>query len=331
MRGQHRDGSPVRKWHTGSLAVAEQFPFWREVVWEAFTPVALTRPGGGPFTGEVAAWQVGPVGVAMIASESQRVMRTPAEIARRAGDVFFLNLPLTDGTSAGQAGRTARLGRGDFAIVDAAGPFELAFPRPFRQISLMLPHDLLAPLLVAPGQATAVCVAGGTGLGAVASAAVRSLVRAGPSLDAEAGRALAGRLVDLVALSVGAVTKAPPSANRALLLKAAQDAVEGSLGDPDLSPALVAARVGVSVSYLHRLFADTGCSFGRWTLGRRLDRARRDLEDPVRRHWTIAQIALEYGFEDPAHFSRVFKGRFGVTPRQSRAVSAADREVASGA
>lgn len=319
----------MRRWRTGVLRTPEQFPFWREVVWEAFTPVALTRTADGAFAGEVAAWRVGPVGVATIASESQRVLRTPVEIARRSGDMFFLNLPLTDGTSADQAGRTARLSRGDFAIVDAAAPFELVFPGPFRQISLMLPHDLLAPLLVAPAQATAVRVRGGAGVGAVASAAVRALVRAGSGVDAEAGRALAGRLADLVALSLGAVATAPPSAGRALLLTAAQDAIERSLGDPQLSPALVAERIGVSVSYLHRLFADTGSSFGRWTLARRLDRARRDLEDPVRRHWTIAQIALEYGFADPGHFSRAFKARFGVTPRQSRAFCGADSGVAT--
>jgi AraC family transcriptional regulator, positive regulator of tynA and feaB len=319
----------VRRWQTGALAAPDQFRFWREVVWEAFTPVALSRTADGPFRGEVAAWRVGPVGVSLIASESQRVMRTPVEIARRAGDTFFLNLPLTDGPSADQAGRIARLSRGDFAIVDAASPFELAFPGAFRQISLMLPHDLLAPLLVAPGQATAVRVRGSTGIGAVASAAVQALARSCGSLDAEAGRALASRLVDLVALSVGSVAKAPASANRALLLQAAQDAIERSLGDPQLSPPQVAERVGVSVSYLHRLFADTGSSFGRWTLARRLDRARRELEDPVRRHWTIAQVALEYGFEDPGHFSRAFKARFGVTPRQARAASGADCGVAS--
>lgn len=320
----------MRRWQTSALAAPEQFAFWHEVVWEAFTPVALTRSVDGPFVGEVAAWQVGPVGVAMIASESQRVMRTPVEIARRRGDVFFLNLPLTDGTSAGQAGRTASLGRGDFAIVDAADPFELVFPSAFRQISLMLPHDLMAPLLVAPAQATAVGVRGGTGVGAVASAAVQGLARAGGSLDAEAGRALAGRLVDLVALSLGAVAKPPPSASRALLLQAAQDAIERSLGDPQLAPAMVAQHIGVSVSYLHRLFADTGCSFGRWTLGRRLDRARRDLQDPVRRHWTIAQVALEYGFEDPGHFSRAFKARFGQTPRASRAAMGPDAGIPDG-
>lgn len=41
-----------------------------------------------------------------------------------------------------------------------------------------------------------------------------------------------------------------------------------SLGNPDLTPARVAERIGISVRYLHQLFADSGVSFGRWLLAR---------------------------------------------------------------
>lgn len=320
----------ARVWKTGSLAVAEQFPFWREVVWEAFTPVALRRPDEGPFRGTVTAWSVGPVGVSVIASERQSVLRTPVEIARRAGDVFFLNLPLAPGSSATQGGRTARLDVGDFTLVDAASPFELEFTASFRQISLMLPHDLLAPLLAAPGQATAVRVPGDSGVGAVAAAAIRALVERGGPLDRQAARGLANRVADLVALSAGAVVVPPPSAGRALLLQAAQDEVERSLGNPELSPSQVAERVGISVRYLHRLFADTGSSFGRYVLTRRLERCRVDLQDPARRHWTIAQIALHHGLADPGYFSRSFKARYEMTPRQVRAGGSQPARAGSG-
>jgi AraC family transcriptional regulator, positive regulator of tynA and feaB len=320
MKGSIR-GTPVRAWTTQALPESEQFAFWREVVWEAFTPVVLRRAGEGPFRGTVTAWRVGPLGVSLISSERQAVLRTPAEIARSAGDIVFLNLPLSEGSFAVQGGRTVRLGRGDFTLVDAARPFELGFTEPFRQISLMLPHDLVTPLLAAPGQATAVRVPGNGGVGAVASAAIQALARRGGALDGDAARALAGRLVDLVALAVGGVSAPPRSATRALLLRAAQDEVERSLADPGLAPSAVAQRVGVSVRYLHRLFADTGCSFGRWVLNRRLERCLRDLQDPSRRHWTIAQIALHHGFADPGYFSRAFKAQYGMTPREARSQS----------
>jgi AraC-like DNA-binding protein len=317
--------TPARTWTTAPLAEAEQFAFWRDVVWEAFVPVALTRLRQGPFFGSVTARRVGPLGVSRISSEAQTVERTERDIERHSGDVFFLNLPLSDGTAASQAGRTARLRKGDFVIVDGSRRFELEFEEPFEQISLTIPHDLLAPLLASPADATAVRVPGDTGVGAVAAAALRTLAADSGSFDRQAARRLADHLAGLIALSVGEVHTPPPSSSRALLLQAAIDEVERSLGDARLAPALVAQRIGVSTRYLHQLFADRGTTFGRFLMRRRLERCHRDLEDPSRRHWTIGEIAAQHGFADPSHFARAFKARYDQTPRELRLAARAIR------
>jgi AraC-like DNA-binding protein len=311
--------SQVRAWTTTRVPEAEQFAFWRDVVWEAFVPVALRREGEGPFRAEVTAWAVGPIGVSTIVSDPHWVSRMPEQITRRPGDAFFLNLPLSPGTSTSQAGRRAQPRKGDFVIVDSTAPFELEFTSPFRQVSLVLPHDLICPLLAAPWESTAVSVCGRTGVGAVASAAVRALADRGGVPDSAADRALAQQVAELIALSLGCAKAPPASANRSLLLRAAQDEAARSLGDPDLTPGRVAARIGISVRYLHQLFAEGGLSFGRWLLARRLEQSRRDLTDRRRAHWTITDIALHNGFRDPAYFSRTFRARYGRSPREERA------------
>jgi len=59
---------------------------------------------------------------------------------------------------------------------------------------------------------------------------------------------------------------------------------------------------------------------GRWLLRRRLDYAAALLQTTTAR---ITEIVFESGFEDVAHFSRVFKHRFRVAPSAYRhAVSA---------
>ena len=310
--------SVARTWSTSFLPESEQFPFWRDVCWQAFVPVSLARPGEGPFPSEVSAWQVGPIGVSHIRSLPQSVTRTETDISRRAGDAFFLNLPLSDGTSASQHGRTARLAAEDFVLLDGARPFHLEFEQAFEQVSLTVPHELLAPLLASPGDATAVRVTGDRGVGAVASGAIRSLASAGASFDRHGARAVSDQLAGLVALALGGIHSSTPSASRAQLLQAALDTVERRLDDPDLSPSGVAESLAISTRYLHRLFADRGTTFCRFVLGRRLQRCHRDLEDPSRGHWTIAEIAVDHGFRDPAYFARAFKRRYGTTPREVR-------------
>ncbi len=307
-----------RIWSTDPFPAAEQLAAWREAVGQAFVPVAVEGEGGGAFHGAVRAHAVGPLAVSRIRSQPQRVERDEQTIRRRSGDVFFLNLPLTTGAVVAQGGRTSRLRPGDFAIVDSTRPFELTFPDSFEQVSVALPHELMAAQLAVPAEATAIRVRGEGGIGAVAAAAVLGLARVGTTLDREAADALTQHVAGLVALALANVRPPPSSAGRGLLLQAALDELERSLGDPELTPTVVAERLGISTRYLHRLFAEHGPSFGRWLQRRRLERANRALTDPRRAHWTITEIAREYGFSDPSHFSRAFRARYGVAPREAR-------------
>jgi AraC-like DNA-binding protein len=312
-------------WTTSVLSDADQFPFWLEVVWEAFVPVTLSRTAASlaednAFAGSVAASRIGPLRVASIASQPQMVKRTAANVRRDKGGVFFLNMPLRGTSTVAQDGRLAELGPGDFAVVDATRPFALDFAEDFEQLSLILPHEILVPLLGNPDVATARAVKGDTGLGAMAAGALRPLFD-GVSIDAGLARPLAERLASLVALSLGAGAIAGRS--RATLTQAALDEVERSLGDPELTPALVAERVGISTSYLHQLFSVRGPSFGRWLLSRRLARCRADLGDPELAHWTIGEIGWQNGFTDPSYLARAFRRAYGISPGEHRRTSGA--------
>jgi AraC family transcriptional regulator, positive regulator of tynA and feaB len=42
------------------------------------------------------------------------------------------------------------------------------------------------------------------------------------------------------------------------------------------------------------------------------------LKDPAMQHHLVCEIAYLVGFKSSAHFSRMFKTRFGVAPREYR-------------
>ena len=64
-----------------------------------------------------------------------------------------------------------------------------------------------------------------------------------------------------------------------------------------------------------------GTSPYRYLLMRRLDRARKLLA----RDQALADIALDAGFADQAHFTRMFKAAYGLTPGRYAALSARER------
>lgn len=303
---------------TGRVPVAEQFSYWREVVSGSFVPLQVERDRSGPFAGSIEFSTVGPVGVAHIASQPQRVRRTPPLIAAGADEALFVNYQVRGTGGMRQDGQEGRLVPGDFTIVDSTRPFELSFGRDFAQLCFTLPRELIAPRLPVPRDATALRVRGDRGAGALAAQALRALAEQGPALDRAAARGAAEHVLGLVAVALRTAVQPPASASRAALLRAAMDEAGRRLDDPDLSPAGVAASIGVSTRHLHRLFADRETTFGRWLLGRRLEGARRELAEPAWDHLPIAAIAARWGFRDASYFGRAFRARYGLTPGAHR-------------
>jgi AraC-like DNA-binding protein len=74
----------------------------------------------------------------------------------------------------------------------------------------------------------------------------------------------------------------------------------------------VAQECGLSASYFSRAFhRSEGTAPHNWLLARRVDVAKEKLRDP---RLTLAQVALECGFADQSHLTRVFTRLVGVTP-----------------
>lgn len=94
--------------------------------------------------------------------------------------------------------------------------------------------------------------------------------------------------------------------------------IERRSSDPNLKAATVAARLGITPRYVHLLVEETGRTFSRLVLEKRLERAAALLRDPHWQHRRIADIAAEAGFSDLSHFSRAFRRAYGETPSALR-------------
>lgn len=95
-------------------------------------------------------------------------------------------------------------------------------------------------------------------------------------------------------------------------------AISERAGERGLDPTQVAADLGLSVRYLHKLLEPTGRSFAEHLVARRLDRAAGMLRDPGCAHMRISEIAARTGFADISHFNRSFRRTFGDTPHGVR-------------
>lgn len=92
--------------------------------------------------------------------------------------------------------------------------------------------------------------------------------------------------------------------------------MEASIDDP-VSPSLIAEELGISTRQLERLFGKFLNSTPKhYFMEMRLHRARNLL---LQSEQSVTDIAMACGFTSTSHFSKVFRGHFGVSPVSHRA------------
>lgn len=310
----------MKTWTTTDRPKREQYPYWREVLCEAFT--ALNPIAGETESFESTVHQKSLLGISVIDVESraQSIHRGTHEILRNPGEFFFLNMQLNGNCVVRQDGRESLIHPNELSIVDSTRCYDLMF-EDWRTLSIRLPRQLLLPRLTSPSAATAVRIYDDGSLGTVALSFMRSFLLCPETIPLEAQRTLIDTLATLVALALGATVETKERSQAAVrqeLRNSIISHVRANIANPDLRIAGVAKRFRISPRYLHKLFEESERTFSQTVLETRLDRCASDLADPTFASRSIAEIAYKWGFINIPSFCRVFHQRYGMTARDYR-------------
>ncbi|PFG65602.1 AraC-like DNA-binding protein [Propionibacteriaceae bacterium ES.041] len=294
---------------------------WQATIAQAFDGLRARPLDGddGPVTGRLTGRRFDDVGLYDLASSSQTVHRSPGS-ARRAGvHLLKLSLSLRGRAIVDQAETQVEIRPGEFAIYDTSRPYSLTAFGPWHTLVMTVPRALLPipqrefdRLRSRPHDAT-------RGAGALLTGYLRAgTQQPDPGTAAEGTRIRDAGLALLEGALAGAVTTATTDARTAIRALAVQQ-IRARLADPELSPASVAAACHLSARSLHRAFEGSGSTVAEEIRRSRLDAIRRDLENPVLRHTTIAGLAARWCVWNQAWLSRAFKREYGVSPSDYRA------------
>ena len=305
-----------------SVPTGERYDVWRESISCIFDVDAdrSTRQDG--FAASVDVHMFGPVLLGRTTTVRQEWTRSPLTIARDGMDHYMIQLYEAGHMICEHSGGVTEMPTDGLVVFDLARPV-ISRTDNFTNMSLVLPRTMLDGMLKSADDQHMRALTGDEPMVALLRDHMLSLKRLAPRMTAaqavEIGPATAGLAaaclngsMEDIALGAGR-----PTLREASIMERCRRFVEANLSRADLTPALVAAELGLSRTRLYELFERRG-GIARYIRDRRLRRALLALTDRGARDRPIYDIALASGFTSDAAFSRQFRRQFGMAPNDVR-------------
>ena len=305
----------------GSDNRATSLSSWRDLVRDTLIALHYDRPGGGPFTGRLSSRDLLDTRFVQVSAVGHRASSHATRLSRYDREYIHVSLLETGHVKILQGDRMVTLLPGDIAIFDAAKPYHFVVETPFVQTVLKVHREDLAKRLPNIHDFTVRRIDGNKGAGRIASTQIREVYGQIDDIGPECARTVQRNLLEIVACAVsGPEPGLSPMfrEHQHLLLRRIMWFVEENLFHDDLTCESVARAVGISERYLRKLCSTCGYSLSERILNRRLEEASQRLSFANAVKAPITSIAYDCGFKDTDHFSRAFKARFGMTPRDFR-------------
>lgn len=292
--------------------------YWSEALKPLFGPLRIAPFGADAFDSRIDHCTLARLRLCRLEGTPTRVMVSSPAASEGSG-AHIRVLFQTEGISYfEQDGQKIAFGPGDCLAHDFSRPHSFTSPALTRVDSLSIPTELLLRRGMRFGGMAAKKIAGDTTV-AIVHEFLDSLLRGAGAVAPAAAAVMADALFNLALLPFAHQTATPRGISHADLLRIrAKSFIENHLRDPDLGIHEIANALGCTKRYLHLVFQDEGTTIARFIWQSRVERCRQDLEAPGNRERSITEIAFSWGFCSSAHFSRLFKGRFGVTPSSIR-------------
>lgn len=301
---------------TDDLALAQRYSAWRDAICDVYVHVDVKATDPDNYRGFIREAKFGDVVMTDILLSEQRIRRNREHISKLDKDCYYLQLIHRGNLSVLQHGSTHRSNAARGAIFCATEQYELQCHGEVRSFYLEIPRDDFAQRF--PRERIPVSASLNTtqGLGRIATEFCATLATEGSKLEDTIRAGLGNQLMDVLAFTLlsseGDMPAAEGSVKKARLMSV-QRWIEDHIGNPDLSLEAIAAANGMSLRYLHTLFEPCEMSASEWIWNRRLQLSYDCLARGDGR--SITSIAFDHGFNSSAHFSTLFRRKYGISPR----------------
>lgn len=247
-----------------------------------------------------------------------RATRGIGQIDKQSNDGIGLTLLLDGGVTFAQERRTVQPESGEMVLWSGLRPGLTEIDIPTRCLTIIFPRALVNQHIYHVddlcGRKVGRCAVGSI-LASHCEALHKTIALVSPI---DRGRLFSATLELLAACFRPDDVMSARTGYRHAQLRRIEDYIIGHLAEPSLNQQDVAHALGINTRSLSKVFESAGTKFCTWVRNERLARASKRLASCGVPRESITEIAFGLGFYDAAHFSRCFKQRYGVTPREFR-------------
>ena len=298
------------------------FDPWCERLRERYFPIEGSRDEDGPFQARLEVSSIGNMTVNRFTQTGSSRYTIRDNVVRKKNlrdDTLTVSLRTRGVAHTLQHDRTSIQRPGDIVIREV-GPLDLHLRDFSQDFNLGVPRHKIENLLGNAKIYTSLTLEAEQASTSLVTSFFAELIRIRHELSPDTAARMTSIGVDLIVAGMAdrLAREVPRSLHGTLVVQRAKAYVEAQIGDPTLDPAQLAAAMGVSLRRLQELFKEQGRQIAEWIWERRLNIAAGRLSDRGSAHRQIADLAYGCGFSSQSHFSRRFKDRFGMTPRDYR-------------
>lgn len=301
---------------------AARYAAWRDAICDVYVHVDVKATDPDRYRGFIREAKFGEVVLTDILLSEQRIRRNNRHIAQLDKECYYIQLVQRGNISVLQCGETHRSNPARGAIFSAADQYELHGHGEVRALYLELPRDEFARRFPRERIPVVASINTTQGLGRITTEFCAALATESAKVEADSRVQLGGQLMDMLALTLLSAEGDIPALEGSVMharLRSVQQWIDAHVKDPDLSLERVAAANGMSLRYLHLLFERSEMSASEWIWSRRLQLCYDAIAKADGR--SITAIAFDHGFSSSAHFSTMFRRKYGMSPREvTRAV-----------
>jgi AraC-like DNA-binding protein len=317
-------------WSTNRVFACERAAAWSSINTRYFGRLKVASLDDAPLDASLDAYDVGALRMFRITAPAHHVARDTTCGELPTDDFYKLVLQVGGHGIIEQQHRRVELSPGQWILYDPRAPYAITNPERCTLLVTQVPRALLADLKLSGPLAGQTGQGNVAGLHGVFGTYLRSLSEQLPTLPDGVGQAISESVMGLLGSALADTFRrgGEPVALPAVLKLRARQYIQSHIGDPGLSIQGIADALRCSRRYLHKVFEDDGVGLERQIWNARLERCHAALVHEANAGRSAAQIAFAWGFKSSAHFCRLFKHQYGMTPGECQRLAAASRRSA---